>query len=71
MDVLKYGPDVEVIAPEGLRTEVRRRLRDALARYGAALEHDAGIVGAAPGRDATSPATSPSAGSRGGGAPTM
>jgi predicted DNA-binding transcriptional regulator YafY len=33
MDVLKYGPDVEVIEPEGLRTEVLRRLRAAVARY--------------------------------------
>jgi predicted DNA-binding transcriptional regulator YafY len=35
MDVLKYGPDVEVVEPEGLRAEVRRRLRETLARYGA------------------------------------
>ena len=34
MDVLKYGPDVEVVEPEGLRAEVRRRLRETLARYG-------------------------------------
>jgi len=33
MDVLKYGPDVEVIEPEGLRAEVLRRLRAAVARY--------------------------------------
>lgn len=33
MDVLKYGPDVEVIAPPGLRAEVQQRLRAALARY--------------------------------------
>jgi predicted DNA-binding transcriptional regulator YafY len=33
MDVLKYGPDVEVIEPEGLRTEVLRRLREAVAHY--------------------------------------
>jgi len=33
MDVLKYGPDVEVVEPKGLRTGVQRRLRDALARY--------------------------------------
>jgi predicted DNA-binding transcriptional regulator YafY len=33
MDVLKYGPDVEVLAPEGLRDLVRTRLADALARY--------------------------------------
>ena len=33
MDVLKYGPDVEVIAPDGLRLEVAQRLRSALRRY--------------------------------------
>lgn len=33
MDILKYGPDVEVIAPEGLRADVVQRLRDAAARY--------------------------------------
>jgi proteasome accessory factor C len=33
MDVLKYGPDVEVVGPQGLRAEVQRRLRAALARY--------------------------------------
>lgn len=33
MDVLRYGPDVEVMAPVGLRVEVQRRLRAALARY--------------------------------------
>lgn len=34
MDILKYGPDVKVLAPESLRIEVRERLRAALARYG-------------------------------------
>ena len=33
MDILKYGPDVEVIEPEGLRAEVLGRLRQAVARY--------------------------------------
>jgi predicted DNA-binding transcriptional regulator YafY len=33
MDVLKYGPDVEVLEPAGLRAEVERRLHQALARY--------------------------------------
>lgn len=33
MDILRYGPDVEVIAPEGLRDEVTRRLEAALAQY--------------------------------------
>jgi proteasome accessory factor C len=38
MDVLKYGPDVEVIAPEGLREAVGQRLRAALAQYAPAVE---------------------------------
>lgn len=33
MDILKYGPDVEVIAPAGLRQLVRERLRAAAQRY--------------------------------------
>ena len=33
MDILKYGPDVEVVAPEGLRTEVIERLSTALGQY--------------------------------------
>jgi predicted DNA-binding transcriptional regulator YafY len=33
MDILRYGPDVEVVAPEGLRDEVARRLKAALAQY--------------------------------------
>jgi proteasome accessory factor C len=33
MDVLKYGPDVEVVSPDDLRTEVAERLRAAVARY--------------------------------------
>ena len=33
MDVLKYGPDVEVVAPPELREAVLRRLREALGRY--------------------------------------
>ena len=33
MDVLRYGPDVEVIEPSVLRDLVRGRLRAALARY--------------------------------------
>jgi proteasome accessory factor C len=41
MDVLRYGPDVEVIAPECLRVEVRRRLRAALARYELEAEAEA------------------------------
>lgn len=33
MDILKYGPDVEVIEPESLRTAVAERLRNALINY--------------------------------------
>ena len=33
MDVLKYGPDVEVLGPEELRQEVVSHLREALKRY--------------------------------------
>jgi predicted DNA-binding transcriptional regulator YafY len=33
MDILKYGPDVEVIAPEALRSEVHQLLQGAAAVY--------------------------------------
>ena len=33
MDILKFGPDVEVISPARLRNEVRKRLAAALGRY--------------------------------------
>jgi proteasome accessory factor C len=33
MDILKYGPDVEVIEPEGLRQMLQERLKMALAQY--------------------------------------
>ena len=33
LDILKYGPDVEVTSPASLRGEVRARLAAALARY--------------------------------------
>jgi hypothetical protein len=33
LDILKYGPDVEVIAPLSLRRAVQERLRMALAQY--------------------------------------
>lgn len=33
MEVLKYGAEAEVVAPDDLRREVRERLRDTLARY--------------------------------------
>jgi proteasome accessory factor C len=36
MDILKYGPDVEVLAPEELRREVAERLRAAAQQYGRA-----------------------------------
>lgn len=35
MDILRHGPEVEVVAPEGLRAEVAEALRRALAQYGA------------------------------------
>jgi len=34
MDILKYGPQVEVLAPDDLRAKVAERLREALAKYG-------------------------------------
>ncbi|WPL16977.1 Proteasome accessory factor C [Thiorhodovibrio winogradskyi] len=34
MDILKYGPDCEVLAPRELRLTVKERLREALALYG-------------------------------------
>jgi predicted DNA-binding transcriptional regulator YafY len=34
MDVLRYGPDVEVLAPDALRVAVREQLEQAAARYG-------------------------------------
>lgn len=33
MDILKYGPEVEVIAPEELQREVVKRLRQSLGKY--------------------------------------
>lgn len=38
MDILKYGPDVEVVAPASLRDAVAGRLQSALAQYGAREE---------------------------------
>ena len=38
MDILKYGPEVEVVAPEELRSEIARRLLAAAARYRSAAE---------------------------------
>ena len=34
MDVLKHGPDCEVVAPPDLRAATARLLREAAARYG-------------------------------------
>ncbi len=33
LDILRYGPDVEVVAPDELRREVRKRLMAALKQY--------------------------------------
>ncbi len=33
MDILKYGPDVEVVAPQELREAVAARIREANMRY--------------------------------------
>jgi len=33
MDILRFGPDVEVIAPPALRQQVIKRLRDSLQKY--------------------------------------
>jgi proteasome accessory factor C len=33
MQILKYGPDVEVMAPTGLREQVVRRLQQAVEKY--------------------------------------
>lgn len=36
MDILRYGPDVEVLAPPELREQVRVRAEETVARYGSA-----------------------------------
>lgn len=33
MDILRYGSDVEVLAPKSLRQKVLQRLREAAAQY--------------------------------------
>ncbi len=38
MDILKFGPEVEVVGPVDLRDAVAERLRDALAQYPAQLD---------------------------------
>ena len=34
MDILKFGPDVEVLGPESLRKTVKERLLSSLNQYG-------------------------------------
>jgi len=34
MDILKYGPDVEVLAPKNLRNKAREQLLHAMHLYG-------------------------------------
>ena len=34
MDILRHGPEVEVVAPPALREVVRQRLREATTLYG-------------------------------------
>lgn len=34
MDILKHGPEVEVVEPAELRAEVAQRMRETAARYG-------------------------------------
>ena len=33
MDILRYGPDVQVLAPQALKHQIKVRLKDALERY--------------------------------------
>lgn len=33
MDILKYGPDVEVVGPAGVRKRVREQIAQAHRRY--------------------------------------
>lgn len=42
MDILKYGPDVEVVEPPELRREVAARVRECAARYEDVVLDDAG-----------------------------
>ncbi len=51
MDILKYGADVEVLAPAGLRRMVAAQLRAAVARYGVqAPVGRAAVAAGTPGR---------------------
>lgn len=34
MDILKYGPDCEVLAPDTLRAEIKAKAAATLAHYG-------------------------------------
>ena len=34
MDILKYGPECQVLAPVALREKVKRLLKEAVTRYG-------------------------------------
>lgn len=45
MDILRWGPEVEVLAPESLRNVVRERLHLALQRYSASDDSVAGAGG--------------------------
>ncbi|MGD9298563.1 MAG: WYL domain-containing protein [Thiohalocapsa sp.] len=45
MDVLKFGPEVEVVAPTGLREAVAERLRQALGLYADEAQEAAPAVG--------------------------
>ena len=48
MDILKYGPEVEVVAPEELRSEIARRLNSAAARYRSAEDPATGSLPESP-----------------------
>ncbi|MBI2382489.1 MAG: WYL domain-containing protein [Gammaproteobacteria bacterium] len=50
MDILRHGPEVEVLAPAGLRKAVIQRLRQALSVYGAPAFVDAAPADAMPAR---------------------
>ncbi|MCB1736344.1 MAG: WYL domain-containing protein [Gammaproteobacteria bacterium] len=41
-DILKYGPDVEALAPKNLRESIQTILRDALSRYSENAKQDTG-----------------------------
>jgi len=37
MDILRYGPDVEVLGPDALREKVRKKLQESLKKYGGVI----------------------------------